>query len=141
LRSLSCSILNISFVPIDAYNTQFTYRSFDDEVVYGQISYPKNKADQYPVLIGISAMGRSYVRWWTERFNDSPTVTQVDKIAQLANDKGYVVIAIDARFHGKRKQKSLPLSKIMNDLHVWGDHEAYLKMITGTVKDHQVLID
>ena len=133
--------LDISFVAIDEHNLQFSYHSFDGEVVYGQISYPKKQAEHYPVLIGISAMGRSYVRWWADSFNGNPTLTQVDKIAQLANQQGYVVVAIDARFHGKRKQESLPLSKIMNNLHLWGDRKGYLNMITNTVKDHRVLLD
>ncbi|RZV33727.1 MAG: acetylesterase, partial [Chromatiales bacterium] len=81
----------------------FTYESFDGELVYGQISYPDITADKYPVLIGISAMGRSYVRWWVDTFNGNPTVTQAHKIAALANRNGYAVISIDARYHGKRK--------------------------------------
>jgi len=47
----------------------FTYKSFDGNIVNGQISYPNTKKESYPVLIGVSAMGRSYVRWWVESFN------------------------------------------------------------------------
>lgn len=119
----------------------FTYESFDGEVVYGQISYPDIAADKYPVLIGVSAMGRSYVRWWVDTFNGNPTVTQAHKIADLANRNGYAVIAIDARYHGKRKDPERPLRSIMNDLHFFGDKRDYEAMIRDTVLDHRVLLD
>lgn len=119
----------------------FTFESFDGEVVYGQISYPDGKSEQYPVLIGISAMGRSYVRWWVDSFNGNPTVTQVNKIADLADRNGYVVISIDARYHGKRKDPDRTLRSIMNDLHFFGDKNDYEAMIRDTVLDHRVLLD
>ena len=119
----------------------FTFESFDGEVVYGQISYPDEKSEQYPVLIGISAMGRSYVRWWVDSFNGNPTVTQVNKIADLADRNGYVVISIDARYHGKRKDPDRTLRSIMNDLHFFGDKSDYEAMIRDTVLDHRVLLD
>jgi len=119
----------------------FTFESFDGEVVYGQISYPDGKSEQYPVLIGISAMGRSYVRWWVDSFNGNPTVTQVNKIADLADRNGYVVISIDARYHGKRKDPDRTLRSIMNDLHFFGDKSDYEAMIRDTVLDHRVLLD
>jgi hypothetical protein len=99
----------------------FTYKTFDGSIVNGQISYPNIKAESYPVLIGVSAMGRSYIRWWSESFKGRPTVTQVNKITELADSNGYVVVSIDARFHGKRKSAERPLSSIMNDLHFFGD--------------------
>lgn len=119
----------------------FSFKTFDGEVVYGQISYPDGKSEQYPVLIGISAMGRSYVRWWVDSFNGNPTVTQVNKIADLADRNGYVVISIDARYHGKRKDPDRTLRSIMNDLHFFGDKSDYEAMIRDTVLDHRVLLD
>lgn len=119
----------------------FTYESFDGAVVYGQISYPEVVSDKYPVLIGVSAMGRSYVRWWVETFNGNPTVTQANRITDLANDSGYVVVSIDARFHGKRKDPDRSLRSIMNDLHFFGDKSDYEAMIRDTVLDHRILLD
>ena len=119
----------------------FTYQSFDGEVVYGQVSYPDRESDKYPVLIGVSAMGRSYVRWWVDTFNGNPTVTQAHKIADLADRSGYAVISIDARYHGKRKDPGRPLRSIMNDLHFFGDKSDYEAMIRDTVLDHRVLLD
>ena len=119
----------------------FTFRSFDGEVVYGQISYPDVESEKYPVLVGISAMGRSYVRWWVDTFNNNPTVTQANKITDIAHSNGYVVVSIDARYHGKRKDPEKPLRSIMNNLHFFGDKDDYESMIRDTVLDHRVLLD
>ncbi len=119
----------------------FTYQSFDGSIVNGQISYPSKIAETYPVLLGVSAMGRSYIRWWVDSFKERPTVTQVNKITTLANSNGYVVISIDARFHGKRKNPERTLSSIMNDLSFFGNKVDYEAMIRDTVLDHRVLLD
>jgi hypothetical protein len=71
----------------------------------------------------------------------STTVTKVDKLARAALLKGYVVIAIDARFHGKRKIKGKSLRKIWNNLHYFGDKFAYPQMIVNTVIDNRKLVD
>lgn len=118
-----------------------SYRSFDGALVNGQISYPPSQQEKYPVLLGISAMGRGYQRWWTDSFKGRPTVTRVNEITELAADKGYVVISIDARFHGTRKDPNRPLRSIMNDLHFFGDKTDYENMIRKTVLDYRVLLD
>ncbi len=116
----------------------FSYTSFDGEVVNGTINYPSLQAKSYPVFIGIHAMGRSYPRWWGSALKNRPTV---DKVAALASQQGYVVIAIDARYHGSRKVRTRPLRSIMNDLHLFGDKSYYEDMIRFTVLDHRVLLD
>jgi len=120
---------------------QFSYTSFDGDIVKGQISYPRPHSESYPVLIGVAAMGRSYVRWWTDSVDGRPTVTNVNKITEMADAKGYVVVSIDARYHGTRKDPDRPLSAIMNDLHYFGDRTHYQAMIRDTVLDHRVLLD
>lgn len=134
---------NIEMTLTDIGNRQFSFsfRSFDGAVVNGQISYPKTERETYPVLIGISAMGRGYQRWWTDSFKGRPTVTRVNEIARNASDKGYVVVSIDARFHGTRKDPNKPLGAIMRDLHYFGDKTDYEGMIRNTVLDYRVLID
>ena len=67
--------LEMTLTETDPHIFAFTYRSFDGEVVYGQVSYPDVDSEKYPVLIGVSAIGRSYVRWWVDTFNNTPTVT------------------------------------------------------------------
>lgn len=133
--------VEISLVKISPHQYSFTYLSFDGSIVNGQITYPEIEAKNYPVLIGISAMGRSYIRWFVESFKERPTITQVNKISELADKNGYVVISIDARYHGKRKDPDRTLRSIMNDLHFFGDKEGYEAMIRDTVLDHRVLLD
>lgn len=118
----------------------FSFKSFDGEVVNGQIGYPNAKQDKYPVLIALHAMGRSFPRWWNAEINGRPTITKSNEITTIANEKGFAVIAADARFHGSRKSKELPLSKIITDLRA-GDRAAYDKMITNTVKDYKLLLN
>lgn len=120
---------------------EFTFTAYDREKVFGQIMLPSIKREKYPVLIGIHAMGRSYPRWFNDSVKGRPTVTNVNKITELALNKGYAVVAIDARFHGKRKVQDKSLRKIWNDLHYFGDKTDYENMILKTVIDNRTLLD
>lgn len=133
--------IEMSLTDIGGGNYAFSYRSFDGAVVNGQISYPPIEQETYPVLIGISGMGRSYQRWWTDSLKGRPTITRVNEIGSSATEKGYVVVAIDARYHGSRKDPNKTLRSIMNDLHFFGDKTDYEGMIRNTVLDYRVLID
>lgn len=120
---------------------EFSYTTFDGSKVKGQINYPSEVKDKYPVLIGLHAKGRSYPRWWTDSIKGRPTVTQVNKITQQALNKGYVVIAMDARNHGSRKVADKSLRSIMLNVSFLGNKKDYVEMINHTVLDHRVLID
>lgn len=120
---------------------EFTFTAYDGEKVFGQIMLPSIKRHKYPVLIGIHAMGRSYPRWFKSSLKGRPTVTSVNKITEHALNKGYAVIAIDARFHGKRKLEDKPLRKIWNNLNFFGDKTDYENMIVKTVIDNRTLLD
>ncbi|GAB3018275.1 alpha/beta hydrolase family protein [Bowmanella dokdonensis] len=138
------SELQMQLQPLTDTAWEFTYRSFDDALVNGQIHYPRPPAElngPVPLLIGLHAMGRSQIRWWQDSFKDNPTVTQSHRISRMALDSGYAVIAIDAREHGKRKNPDRLLPDIMWDMHLWGDKENYEQMIHNTVRDHRVLLD
>ncbi|MCO7223648.1 alpha/beta fold hydrolase [Pleionea sp. CnH1-48] len=133
--------LNFELNKLEENLYEFHYRSFDGAKVKGQIHYPEVKKDRYPVLLGMHAMGRSYPRWWVDSLKGRPTVTQVNKITQIARNKGYVVIAIDARYHGSRKKADRSLRSIMIDLTFLGDKDDYVRMIRDTVLDYRVLLD
>ena len=120
---------------------EFTFDSYDGQKVTGQIRYPKTKTNSYPVLLGVPAMGRSYVRWFAESFKGRQTVTQVNKITENAVNKGYAVIAIDPRYHGRRKDPNRTLRSIMFDMNFMGDKTDYQAMIHDTVLDYRVLLD
>lgn len=119
----------------------FSFRAFDGELIHGQIQLPEQKRDSYPVLVGLHAMGRSYPRWFKDELKGRPTVTKVDKLTKMALSKGYAVVAIDARFHGKRKIEGKSLRRIWNNLHYFGDKFDYQQMIVNTVTDNRTLLD
>ncbi|WP_299586191.1 alpha/beta fold hydrolase [uncultured Microbulbifer sp.] len=133
--------IDFSLTPLGNRQFSFSFSSFDGDRVNGQIRYPQTEKPSYPVLLGVSAMGRSHERWWGDSYKGRPTITQVNKITDIANSKGYAVIAIDARYHGIRKDPERPLSSIMKKLHFFGDKTAYENMIRKTVLDYRVLID
>lgn len=135
------SDLEMEVEQIEADKYKFSYKSFDGAVVNGQLSYPSIKSQKYPAFIGVSAMGRGYQRWWVDSFKGRPTVSQVNKITSMANNLGYAVIAIDARYHGTRKDPDRSLQSIMNDLNFFGNKDTYESMIKDTVLDYRVLID
>jgi cephalosporin-C deacetylase-like acetyl esterase len=123
---------------------EFTYQSFDGVTVNGRISYPqdpKTIQSPVPVLIGAHAMGRSQIRWWQDSYKDRATFEQTDKITAMALEKGYAVVAIDARHHGLRKDPDLSVVDIIDNLHWWGEREPYEAMLVDTVRDHRVLLD
>jgi len=125
----------------DGRYSEFSFTSFDGQIVYGQISYPQQSAKPYPVLIGFHAMGRSSERWWQDDIGGRKTITQVNKLTEMADKLGYVVIALDARAHAKRKDPNMSLTKIMTALTSGSDVTPYRDMILNTVKDHRVLLD
>lgn len=102
--------LQLELEPAGERMFKFSYQSFDGSRVNGQISYPLQQADKYPVLVGMHAMGRSYPRWWVDQIKDRPTITRINKITEMAHQQGYAVIAIDARHHGSRKDPERKLS-------------------------------
>lgn len=126
------------------YSYDFTYISFDGANVNGRIMYPDSQSASgapIPVLIGIHAMGRSQIRWWQDHIDGRPTVEQVDKITAMALDKGYAVIAIDARNHGLRKIPEHSINDILHNMHWWGKRRPYEELIVDTVRDYRVLLD
>lgn len=133
--------INLKLAPLEDRNYEFTFKSFDGQEVTGQIAYPETISRSYPVLLGIPAMGRSYVRWFVESFKGRPTLTQVNKIAEAAKKKGYVVISIDSRYHGKRKDPDKTLRSIMLTMDVLGNKTDYQAMIKDTVLDYRMLLD
>ncbi|WP_100913665.1 alpha/beta hydrolase family protein [Pseudoalteromonas spongiae] len=134
---------NVTLTQLENGHYAINYQSFDGENVNGQLVYPKNYDGSKPVplLIGVHAMGRSYIRWLQDSFKNTDTIEQTDELANMALAKGYAVLVIDARNHGKRKNLDYNIKKVMYDLWFWGKREPYETMIIDTVKDHRVLLD
>lgn len=96
-----------------AWASDFRMPSFDGAVANGRIVYPADPAvlaAPRPVLLGMHAMGRSHGRWSEAEFKGRPTKENTHRLAELALQQGYVVIALDAREHGDRKNADKPLT-------------------------------
>jgi cephalosporin-C deacetylase-like acetyl esterase len=138
------SALNFELKQDDSKGYHFSYTSFDGAIVNGYMRLPagvEHGAEPLPVLIGAHGMGRSVVRWWQDSFKDKPTVEHTDKVASMALSKGYAVVTIDARNHGKRKDPDNGIIAVMRNLRLWGENEPYEQMLIDTVRDHRVLLD
>lgn len=142
--------LDITFTRESDNLYAFRYTTFDGATVNGRLAYPPGyqatatkqlKSAKMPVMLGIHAMGRSDNRWFMDSFKTRPTLEQTDKLTQQALEKGYTVIAIDARNHGQRKLPDYTVRDVMLDVHLWGKREPYESMIIDTVKDYRVLLD
>jgi dienelactone hydrolase len=96
-----------------------------------------------PVLLGLHPMGRTHWRWWQSEIKGRPTVEKTHLVTERALQAGYVVIALDAREHGDRKDPQRPLNarQLLRNLHLWGEREPYERLIVDTVKDYRVLLD
>jgi dienelactone hydrolase len=138
--STNGTVAKVEQVELENGRTQISYKSFDGDQVNGQISYPKSNSDKHPVLIALHAMGRSYPRWWNAEINGSPTITQANKITQMAHKNGYAVVALDARYHGSRKLADKPLQLIMGKMKS-GDPELYLDMVQNSIRDYKMLLN
>ena len=64
-----------------------TYETKDSFIIKSKIIYPKAKKEKYPLVIMLHSLGYSS-SYWTN-------------LPKLLNDKGYAVLLIDLRGHGK----------------------------------------
>ncbi len=135
-----------AFTPGEGHSVHIRLQSFDGALLHGRIVYPADPAQAsrpFPVLIGMHAMGRSHLRWWQPDVSGRPTLEQTHRITQMALQKGYAVVAIDARGHGERRHlgQTTLAHRAMRDMHWFGRRQAYEQMIIDTVRDHRVLLD
>jgi dienelactone hydrolase len=135
-----------------AWASDLRMTSFDGAVATGRIVYPTdpsnpaNSAEQAtprPVLLGLHAMGRTQLRWFEAELRSRPTIENTHRLAELALRQGYVVVALDAREHGDRKNPDKPLiaREMLRNMHWWGEREPYERLIVNSVKDWRVLLD
>jgi dienelactone hydrolase len=132
-----------------AWAQSLRYTSFDGALVLGRIVHPADPARPdamhpwRPVLLALHGMGRTQWRWWQREYKGRPTIESTHLLAERALQTGHVVVALDARSHGDRKDPHRPFHPraMMRDLHVWGQREPYERLIVDTVKDYRVLLD
>jgi len=138
----------MQLTPLDddgpAYGVELLLPSFDGNPLSGRLLYPGKPAaadGPWPVLIGMHAMGRSHYRWWHGEHKGGATPEHTHRITELALQRGYAVLAVDARNHGVRKDPERNVLQVMDDLHLWGKREPYERMIVDTVRDYRLLLD
>lgn len=132
-----------------AWARSLRFSSFDGETVLGRIVHPEDPSRPgaapaaRPVLLALHAMGRTQWRWWQAEYKGRPTIESTHLLAERALLAGHVVIALDARAHGDRKDPQRPLiaRELLRDLHLWGAREPYERLIVDTVRDWRVLLD
>ena len=132
-----------------AWAQSLRYTGFDGSTVLGSIVHPADPAQpvpaatQRPVLIALHAMGRTHWRWWQAEFKGRPTIENTHLVAEHALRAGHVVLALDARLHGDRKDPARPLiaRELLRNLHLWGERAPYERLIVDTVKDYRTLLD
>lgn len=126
-----------------------SYATFDGTPVLGRIVYPTDPsvyaagAPKRPVLLALHGMGRTHWRWWQGEFKGRATIESTHLLAERALNSGHVVMALDARLHGDRKDPLRPLTPraMMWNLNVWGERAPYEQMIVDTVKDYRMALD
>ncbi|WP_425259385.1 alpha/beta hydrolase family protein [Rubrivivax sp. RP6-9] len=132
-----------------AWAQSIRYAGFDGATVLGRLVHPADPAQpaaaatQRPVLVALHAMGRTHRRWWQPDIQGRPTIEGTHLVAEQALQAGHVVLALDARLHGDRKDPARPLiaRQLLRDLHLWGEREPYERLIVDTVKDYRTLLD
>jgi pimeloyl-ACP methyl ester carboxylesterase len=133
------STVSVELTSIGGNAADLEFRSFDGERVIGRIVYPGApgpEAKRFPVLIGLHGLGRTHLRWWQADFKGRPTIEGTHLITKLALERGYAVIALDARRHGQR-DPGFAASSLLTGLKLWGKREPYERMVIDTVKDYR----
>jgi dienelactone hydrolase len=132
-----------------AWAQSLRFASFDGAWVVGRIVHPMDPSGPEaelpgrPVLLALHGMGRTHWRWWQGEFKGRATIESTHLLAERALQAGHVVVALDARGHGERKDPQRPLiaRELMRNLHLWGEREPYERMIVDSVKDYRLLLD
>lgn len=125
------------------------FASFDGETVLGRLVHPADPAAdaaagvRRPLLLALHAMGRTQWRWWLDTYKGRPTIKSTQRLTERALQAGQVVVALDARGHGDRKDPKHPLiaRALLRDLHLWGARAPYERLIIDSVRDWRVLLD
>ncbi len=106
----------------------------DGNRITGLIMQDANAVKDAPLAILMHGMTGSSLHWLVKDNN-----SQGDDLTSDLVQRGYRVVALDARSHGVRKD-DLPPMKRVEHLRA-GQSEAYLAMINGTLNDYDVLLE
>jgi len=116
------------------YVQQFGYKAPDGDQITGFIYQSVDTKNDAPLAVMMHGLMGSSLYWLAEdnlMFGDDVTADLIER--------GYRVLALDARGHGARTKERKPIELVKAARR--GDSEAYQAMITKTVDDYQFLLD
>ena len=129
-----CALLLASSVNAEVRSMSLNWESpIDKRPITGFLMQGDSLPADAPVAILLHAMNTDLYHWIADG-----VPTYGGKITQLLLDKGYRVVALDARAHGHRKY-GLSAEERMNSANN-GDQDAYYEMIQNTVKDYEFVL-
>lgn len=111
-----------------------SFKSDDQQMVNGTLALPVNYNGTPKLALLLHAMGTDENLWWSEN------KVSGKKISDKLLDKGYSVLTLDARRHGKRVLDKLKardmITKARSD-----EPRLYTDMIIGTVRDYRLALE
>lgn len=110
------------------------FNAADGERVIGFTLISRETKDDAPIAVLMHPMAATNLYWLAK-----DNLMSGDKLTADLIDRGYRVVALDARGHGARMGDMSPMEFLSNARE--GDGKAYRAMITGTIKDYKLLLD
>ncbi|GAA0465272.1 hypothetical protein GCM10009096_02310 [Parasphingorhabdus litoris] len=136
LFGLAAAFLWLSQAPANAQTRieHLVLEAEDGEQVTGFLFQKHVSDDDAPLAILMHGMGGSSITWlaYDQSF-------YVDAITRDMIDRGYRVVALDARAHGARISDISPMDRLRSLRS--GESGPYRSMINGTVEDYVKLLD
>lgn len=112
---------------------QLAMEAEDGNRITGFIYQDEHVEKNAPLAILMHGMNGSSLYWLADG-----NLSFGDDLANELVNKGYRVVALDARSHGVRKDDKRPMERLKALKS--GKPESYLAMINGTVRDYDVLL-
>lgn len=120
---------------IEGYNKfQLSFTSDDQHLVNGTLVMPVKQNGKAKLALLLHAMGADENLWWAENKISG------NKISEKLIQKGYSVITLDARRHGKRVIDDLTAKDMIAKAHS-EEPRLYTDMIIGTVRDYRLALE
>ncbi|MCK0068994.1 alpha/beta hydrolase family protein [Kordiimonas laminariae] len=116
------------------YVQQLGYDAPDGNRITGFIYQSKDTKRDAPLAVLMHGLMGSSLYWLAE-----DNMMFGDDVTEMLIDRGYRVLALDARRHGARRSGDKPMALVKAARR--GNSQAYQNMINNTVKDYQYLLD
>ncbi|MBL4773364.1 MAG: alpha/beta fold hydrolase, partial [Alcanivoracaceae bacterium] len=112
---------------------QLSFFSDDQQAVNGILVMPSTQKGQLKLALLLHAMGTDQNIWWTQNKISG------NKISEKLLQKGYAVLTLDARRHGKRSSHDFTAKDMISKARS-NQPRLYTDMIIGTVRDYRIAL-